>query len=73
MAFIKYQKSESAGKGEASYANLIEHARNAKGGDRDGLRAEFIRLAEAAELLPKSFEKPKRKVKASSVEVEVDI
>ena len=37
-------------KGDASFAKLIERARNAKGEDREGYRAEFIRLAEAAEL-----------------------
>ena len=64
---------DSKFKGTASYANLIERARNAKGTDRDGLRAEFIRLAEAAELLSEPFEKPKMKVRTPSVEVEVDI
>ncbi len=37
-------------KGEASFAKLIERARDAKGADREGYRAEFIRLAELAEL-----------------------
>ena len=36
-------------KGEASYSQLIERARKAKGEDREGYRAEFIRLAESAE------------------------
>ena len=39
---------DSKYRGEASFANLIERARNAKGEDRDGLRAEFIGLAEKA-------------------------
>ena len=38
-------------KGDASFAKLIERARTAKGEDREGYRAEFIRLAETAELM----------------------
>ena len=38
-------------RGEASFTKLIERARNAKGADREGYRAEFIRLAEQAELM----------------------
>ena len=37
-------------KGDASFAKLIERARTAKGEDREGYRAEFIRLAESAEV-----------------------
>ena len=37
-------------KGDASYAAAIARARKAKGIDENGYRAEFIRLAEAAEL-----------------------
>ena len=33
---------------DARFASLIERAKSAKGKDRDGLRAEFIRLAESA-------------------------
>ena len=44
---------DSKFKGEASFAKLIERARDAKGADREGYRAEFIRLAEQAELLLK--------------------
>ena len=40
----------SAMKGDASYAAAIARARKAKGVDENGYRAEFIRLAEAAEL-----------------------
>ena len=41
---------DSMHKGDASFAKLIERARSAKGEDREGYRAEFIRLAEAAEV-----------------------
>lgn len=41
---------DSKFKGTASFAQVIERAHNAKGADRDGLRAEFIRLVERAEL-----------------------
>ena len=44
-------------KGEASFAKLIERARTAKGEDREGYRAEFIRLAEAAEVYNTQEEK----------------
>ena len=40
---------DSKFKGDASFEMLIERAREAKGEDREGYRAEFIRLAEAAE------------------------
>ena len=40
---------DSQHKGQASFTNLIERARNAKGADREGYRAEFIRLVERAE------------------------
>lgn len=42
---------DSKHKGDASFAKLIERARNAKGEDCEGYRAEFIRLAETAELM----------------------
>lgn len=41
---------DSQYKGQASFTNLIERARNAKGTDREGYRAEFIRLVERAEI-----------------------
>ena len=41
---------DSKHKGDASFAKLIERARTAKGEDREGYRAEFIRLAESAEV-----------------------
>lgn len=41
---------DSAMKGNASYDAAIERARKAKGEDANGYRAEFIRLAEAAQL-----------------------
>lgn len=37
-------------KGTASFSNVLERARAAKGADPEGWRAEFIRLVEAAEL-----------------------
>ena len=37
-------------KGDASFADILERARAAKGADLEGWRAEFIRLVEAAEL-----------------------
>ena len=37
-------------KGTASFADVLERARAAKGADPEGWRAEFIRLVEAAEL-----------------------
>ncbi len=37
-------------KGDASFADVLERARAAKGADPEGWRAEFIRLVEAAEL-----------------------
>jgi len=44
---------DSKFKGEANYKNIIEQARNSKGKDDEGYRAEFIRLVEMAELLKK--------------------
>lgn len=38
-------------KGKAGYPMLLELARGAKGEDKDGYRAEFIKLVEAGELL----------------------
>ena len=42
---------DSKFKGEASFKQVLERARGAKGEDREGYRAEFIRLVEAAELI----------------------
>ena len=42
---------DSKFKGEASFKQVLERARDAKGEDREGYRAEFIRLVEAAELI----------------------
>jgi len=42
---------ESEFKGEADFQNVIKRAKNAKGDDANGLRAEFINLVESAELL----------------------
>src|SRR5690606_17651489 len=43
-------------KQQADYDELIKRAKGAKGGDEEGYRAEFIRLAESAKLLAKSDE-----------------
>ncbi len=40
-------------KGKASFENVIATAKEAKGADPEGYRAEFIKLAEVAELLEK--------------------
>ena len=48
---------ESKYRGDASFPKLIERARSAKGEDREGYRAEFIRLAEAAEVYNTQEEK----------------
>ena len=45
-------------KGEASWKQVLELARGAKGEDRHGYRAEFIQLVEKAELLAESGQKP---------------
>jgi Ca-activated chloride channel family protein len=42
---------DSQFKGSASYGQIVERARAAKGDDREGYRAEFIRLVEKARLL----------------------
>jgi Ca-activated chloride channel family protein len=42
---------DSEHKGEASYPNVLALARGAKGPDEHGYRAEFIRLAETAEVI----------------------
>jgi Ca-activated chloride channel family protein len=42
---------DSEHKGLSDFKTLIELAKHAKGSDEDGYRAEFIRLAEMAELL----------------------
>ncbi len=42
---------ESAHKGELSWDQVIEMARDARGRDREGYRAEFVRLVERAQLL----------------------
>lgn len=42
---------DSPYKAEASWESLIERARASKGSDQEGYRAEFVRLAELAELL----------------------
>lgn len=44
-------------KGSASFDEVIKLAKNAKGLDEEGYRAEFIRLAENARLLAKSTKK----------------
>jgi Ca-activated chloride channel family protein len=42
---------DSEFKGKASYKNLLELAQGARGQDKEGYRAEFIKLAEAARLM----------------------
>jgi Ca-activated chloride channel homolog len=42
---------DSEFKGDASYQSVIKQARDSKGQDHDGYRAEFIRLVEMAELI----------------------
>ena len=49
---------DSKYKGDANYARLIERARNAKGVDREGCRAEFIRMAEMAAMRAQSSAPP---------------
>jgi Ca-activated chloride channel family protein len=43
-------------KGSASYGQIIERANQLKGEDREGYRAEFIRLVQKARLLEESFD-----------------
>ncbi|HSR87868.1 MAG TPA: von Willebrand factor type A domain-containing protein, partial [Pontiella sp.] len=43
-------------KGNASYGQIIEHARQVKGDDHEGYRAEFISLVEKAQLLDESYD-----------------
>lgn len=42
---------DSEHRGQASYRQVLELARSSRGSDREGYRAEFIRLVEAASLL----------------------
>ncbi|MBM3250576.1 MAG: DUF3520 domain-containing protein, partial [Candidatus Omnitrophica bacterium] len=42
---------DSQYKGSSSYQSVLERAKLAKGDDADGYRAEFIRLAEMAQIL----------------------
>jgi Ca-activated chloride channel family protein len=44
---------DSQFKGKANFENVIAMAKEAKGSDPEGYRAEFIKLAEVAELLKK--------------------
>lgn len=69
---------DSKHKGDASFAKLIERARTAKGEDREGYRAEFIRLAESAELYlsgqnTENAPALKRTFRQPEVQVDVDI
>lgn len=41
-------------KGNASYRNVIQHAKNALGKDEEGYRSEFVKLVKTAELLDNS-------------------
>ena len=49
-------------KSNASFTDVLNLARNAKGNDEEGYRSEFIRLAESAKLLAKSNTEPKKNV-----------
>ena len=42
---------DSEYKGSATWQSLLALARGARGGDREGYRAEFIRLVETMDLL----------------------
>ena len=59
----------SAYKGSASFDAVIKRAREAKGRDDDGWRAEFIRLVETAQLLRDHPNGPSR---SDSPDVDVD-
>ncbi len=48
---------QSSFKSDASFTNVVKMARNARGIDAEGYRAEFIRLAENAQLLAKETKK----------------
>ena len=65
-------------KGDASFKDVLERARTAKGADEEGYRAEFIRLVEMAELLKDNVRRepppsPAVPKKTPFVEVDVDI
>lgn len=45
----------SAHKGNASFKNVIKHAKRSKGTDENGYRAEFIKLVEKAERLMQEY------------------
>ncbi|HMK26619.1 MAG TPA: VWA domain-containing protein, partial [Chitinophagaceae bacterium] len=49
-------------KSDASYADVLNLARKAKGNDDEGYRSEFIRLAESAQMLAKALPEPKKNV-----------
>ena len=50
---------ESEYKSAASFASVVALARKAKGTDEEGYRAEFIRLAESAQMLAANKKDPK--------------
>ncbi|HRF20431.1 MAG TPA: DUF3520 domain-containing protein, partial [Chitinophagaceae bacterium] len=50
---------ESEYKSTASYDNVLNLARKAKGYDEEGYRSEFVRLVESARLLAKGKPEPK--------------
>lgn len=52
---------DSKYKGNSNYKDVITTAKEAKGSDEDGYRAEFIRLVEMAELMDKETKKVVRK------------
>ena len=57
-------------KSNASYSDVLNLARKAKGHDEEGYRSEFVRLVESAQLLAKSKPEPKDDVITDEVKVE---
>ncbi len=51
---------DSEFKSAASFNNVLEMARKARGNDEEGYRSEFIRLVESAQLLAKAKPEPKK-------------
>ncbi|HEX9892301.1 MAG TPA: YfbK domain-containing protein [Gemmatimonadales bacterium] len=49
---------DSEFKGQSTWGSMIALARDARGADREGYRSEFIRVAEAAELLARQARQP---------------
>lgn len=60
---------QSEFKADASFDHVISLARKAKGKDEEGYRAEFVRLAESAQLLAKGKERVKDEAEEDEEEV----